>query len=80
VDTDVLLIVLVVVSSWFVNVKNVPRYVAIPIESDIVQLYKIDDKYQCPDYCGIKHIHKIHSDSQPLTFDKKLKIKIYLQK
>ena len=54
--------------------------VAIPIESDIVQLYKINDKYQCPDYCGVKHIHKIHSDSQPLTFDKKSKIKIYLQK
>tara|TARA_R110002033_G_scaffold75013_2_gene126453 strand:+ start:564 stop:776 length:213 start_codon:yes stop_codon:yes gene_type:complete len=54
--------------------------VAIPIESDIVQLYKIDDKYQCPDYCGTNHIHKIHSDSKPLTFDKKSKIKIYLQK
>ena len=54
--------------------------VAIPIESDIVQLYKIDDKYQCPDYCGVKHIHKIHSDSKPLTFDKKSKKKIYLQK
>ena len=54
--------------------------VAIPIEEDIVQLYMIDDKYQCPDYCGIKHIHKIHSDSKPLTFDKKSKIKIYLQK
>ena len=54
--------------------------IAIPIESDIVQLYKIDDKYQCPDYCGTNHIHKIHSDSKPLTFDKKSKIKIYLQK
>ena len=54
--------------------------IAIPIESDIVQLYKIDDKYQCPDYCGVKHIHKIHPDSQPLTFDKNSKIKIYLQK
>ena len=54
--------------------------VAIPIEPDIVQLYKINDKYQCPDYCGVKHIHKIHSDSQPLTFDKNSKIKIYLQK
>ena len=54
--------------------------VAIPIESDIVQLYKINDKYQCPDYCSVKHIHKIHSDSQPLTFDKNSKIKIYLQK
>ena len=54
--------------------------IAIPIESDIVQLYKIDDKYQCPDYCDVKHIHKIHSDSKPLTFDKKSKIKIYLQK
>ena len=41
---------------------------------------KVDDKYQCPDYCGVKHIHKIHSDSKPLTFDKKSKIKIYLQK
>jgi hypothetical protein len=45
--------------------------IAIPIEEDIVQLYMIDDKYQCPDYCGVKHIHKIHSDSKPLTFDKK---------
>jgi hypothetical protein len=54
--------------------------IAIPIESDIVQLYKIDDKYQCPDYCGVKHIHKIHPDSQPLTFNKNSKIKIYLQK
>ena len=54
--------------------------IAIPIEEDIVQLYMIDDKYQCPDYCGVKHIHKIHSDSKPLTFDKKSKIKIYLQK
>jgi len=49
--------------------------VAIPIEEDIVQLYMIDDKYQCPDYCGVKHIHKIHSDSKPLTFDKKSKKK-----
>ena len=67
-------------SSWFFNEKNKPQYVAIPLESDIVQLYEIDDKYQCPDYCGVKHIHKIHSDSKPLTFDKKSKIKIYLQK
>ena len=67
-------------SSWFFNEKNKPQYVAIPIESDIVQIYEIDDKYQCPDYCGVLHIHKIHSDSQPLTFDKNSKIKIYLQK
>ena len=67
-------------SSWFFNEKNKPQYVAILIESDIVQLYEIDNKYQCPDYCGVDHIHKIHSDSKPLTFDKKSKIKIYLQK
>ena len=67
-------------SSWFFNEKNKPQYIAIPIESDIVQLYEIDNKYQCPDYCGVSHIHKIHKDSQKLTFDKNSKIKIYLQK
>ena len=67
-------------SSWFFNEKNKPQYVAIPLESDIVQLYEIDRLYQCPDYCGIEHIHKIHPDSKPLTFDKNSKIKIYLQK
>ena len=66
-------------SSWFFNEKNKPQYVAIPIESDIVQLYEIDDKYQCPDYCGIDHIHKIHRDlhqnTYKISFDKNSKIK-----
>ena len=67
-------------SSWFFNEKSKPQYVAIPIENDIVKLYEIDNKYQCPVYCGAKHIHKIHQDTYSLTFDKNSKIKIYLQK
>ena len=67
-------------ASWFFNEKNKPQYVAVPIESDIVQLYEIDDKYQCPDYCSVDHIHKINQDTYKVTFDKKSKIKIYLQK
>ena len=67
-------------SSWFFNEKNKPQYVAIPIENDIVKLYEIDNKYQCPVYCGTEHIHKIHQDTYKIAFDKNLKIKIYLQK
>ena len=67
-------------SSWFFNEKNKPQYVAIPIENDIVQLYEIDNKYQCHVYCDVEHIHKIHQDTYSLTFDKNSKIKIYLLK
>lgn len=78
--SETMVIVMVALLIGVVKESKQEVMVAIPIESDIVQLYKIDDKYQCPDYCGTNHIHKIHSDSQPLTFDKKSKIKIYLQK
>ena len=30
------------------------------IENGLVKMYEIDDKYQCPRYCDIDHIHKIH--------------------
>ena len=66
--------------SWFFNEKTKPQYVALPLESDIVQLYEIDNKYQCPDYCDVRHIHKIHQDTYKVTLDKNSKIKIYLQK
>ena len=50
-------------SSWFFNEKNKPQYVAIPIEDDIVQLYEIDNKYQCPIYCEGDHFHYVYYDS-----------------
>ena len=77
---DILLITIVALSSWFFNEKNKPLYVAIPIQEDVVKIYEIDNKYQCPIYCGVEHIHKIHADTYKLQLDKKSKMKIYLQK
>ena len=60
-----------------------PVYVGMSVEEgvvDVIKVYKIDNEYQCPLYCGINHIHKINADTYSLTFDKNSKIKIYLQK
>ena len=27
-------------------------------------MYEIDEKYQCPRYCGVNHIHKTHYDDK----------------
>ena len=42
----------------------------------MVQLYELDDKYKCPEYCEVDHIHIIND----YEFDKNNKIKIYIQK
>ena len=69
-------------SSWFFNEKNKPQYVAIPIENDIVKLYEIDNKYQCPVYCGTHHNHSVYfeGDSFRMVIDKNQLGKKYKEK
>ena len=34
------------------------------LNDGLVKLYEIDEKYQCPKYCDIDHIHKTHYDDK----------------
>ena len=48
------------VTSWFFNEKNKPDYVGMHINEGLIKIYEIDEKYQCPRYCDVNHIHKTH--------------------
>ena len=30
------------------------------INEGLIKIYEIDNEYQCPRYCDVNHIHKIH--------------------
>ena len=44
-------------------------------DTDLIKIYELDETYQCPKYCDVEHIHKITKSE----YDKKNKIKIYIQ-
>ena len=55
---------IVAISSWFFTERNKPDYVGIVVNEGLIKVYEIDEKYQCPRFCNVNHIHKIHYDDK----------------
>ena len=35
-----------------------------PVDNGLIALYELNKKYQCPFYCKVDHIHKIHYEDK----------------
>ena len=61
---EFLIILAFCVSLGIYQDKTKPKVIGLPTEqNDVVRLYELNKKYQCPSYCDVDHIHKVHPDS-----------------
>ena len=56
-NSELILIILAAVSSWYVNTQSQPTEILIIHENNIIEKYKYSPRYSCPYICETNHIH-----------------------
>jgi hypothetical protein len=59
-SSDLILVGIIVVSSWFFNEHIQPKQVILIDKYNQSQVVLVDKKYQCPKYCRVNHYHFVY--------------------